>query len=78
MNKSIHFLVSLIVEGALPPHSGNLFGTPRTQSTMKRGAPTEFPEYLKAIDKKKIEDVRHAVHAFNFMVVLTCFISPDF
>ena len=61
-------LVWLIVEGALPLHSGNLFGTPRTQSTMKRGAPTEFPEYLKAIDKKKIEDVRHAGLVFNFII----------
>ena len=45
---------------------------------MKRGAPTEFPEYLKAIDKKKIEDVRHAGLTFNFMVVLVCLIIAEF
>ena len=49
----------IVLEGS-GPHGGgggNLFGTPRTQSTMKRGAPSSYPEYLKAIDKKKMEEV---------------------
>ena len=37
--------------------SGNVFGPPMTKSTLKRGAPSEYPEYLKAMDKKKMEDV---------------------
>ncbi len=39
---------------------GNLFGMPRTQTTMKRGAPSEYPEYMNAIDKKKMEEVKQS------------------
>ncbi len=34
-----------------------MFGMPRTQTTMKRGAPSAYPEYLNAVDKKKMEEV---------------------